>query len=182
MVSVLCDEAFFAGGWDDLANARARLDREGLRVPLLAKEFVLDEVQIDLARAHGADAVLLIARIVRRDDLARLVAHARGAHLEPLVEIVDEEELDAALHAGARVIGVNARDLDTLAMDKERTARVVAAIPAGIVAVHLSGLTKAEAVRDVARTRADAALIGEALMRQDDPGPLLREMVEAAGG
>jgi indole-3-glycerol phosphate synthase len=94
--------------------------------------------------------------------------------------VVDERELEAALAAGARVVGVNARDLDTLAMDAARAARVLESIPREVVAVHLSGLKTAEDVARVARTRADAALMGEALMRLDDPAPLLSEMLRAA--
>jgi indole-3-glycerol phosphate synthase len=180
MVSVLCDAPFFDGSWEHLEAARRALDARGLRVPLLAKDFVLDEAQIDEARARGADAVLLIARIVSADRLVELAAAARARHIEPLVEVVDETELAAAVRAGARVIGVNARDLDTLAMDADRTARVLAAIAPAAVAVHLSGVKDAERVASIARGRPDAALIGEALMRADDPRPLLGAMVAAA--
>jgi indole-3-glycerol phosphate synthase len=177
MVSVLCDAPFFEGSWEHLAAARGALDAAGLAVPLLAKEFVLDARQIAEARDRGADAVLLIARIVDRAALAALVGATRSEGLEPFVEVVDEAELEAALAAGARVVGVNARDLDTLAMDQERTARVLERIPPDRVAVHLSGVGSPEAVAAVARGRADAALVGEALMRADDPGPLLTSML-----
>jgi indole-3-glycerol phosphate synthase len=180
MVSVLCDGPFFDGSWEHLQAARGCLDNVRAGVALLAKDFVLDERQIDEAAARGADAVLLIARIVPGDQLARLARAARDRRLEPLVEVVNEQELESALGAEARVIGVNARDLDALDMDGERAARVVAAIPAGVVAVRLSGLRSPDDVRQVARTRADAALVGEALMRADDPGPLLQAMVAAA--
>jgi indole-3-glycerol phosphate synthase len=178
MVSVLCDGPFFDGAWEHLAAARARIER----TPLLAKEFVLDAAQVVEARDRGGDAVLLIARIVDVDTLAALARAARDEGLEPLVEVVDEEELDAALAAGARVVGVNARDLDTLAMDAARTARVLDAIPAGVVAVHLSGIRDAGDVRRVAASRADAALVGETLMREDDPRAKLASLLEAAGG
>jgi indole-3-glycerol phosphate synthase len=181
MVSVLCDAPFFDGGWSHLADARVACDAAGLGTPLLAKEFVLDEAQIARARAAGADAVLLIARIVTPERLRELAEAVRLAGLEPLLEVVDERELDAALAAGARVVGVNARDLDTLVMDADRAARVVAAIPRGIVAVHLSGVRTADDVRSIAAGRADAALIGEVLMRADDPAPLLDELVKASG-
>ncbi len=180
MVSILCDSAFFDGSWEHLSAARRLLDAAALQVPLLGQEFVLDESEIALAGEHGADSVLLIARIVDSTRLAELVRAARAEGLEPLVEVVDEDELRAGLDAGARLVGVNARDLDTLAMDAARTARVLAAIPREVVAVHLSGLRRADDVAAVARTRADAALIGEALMREDDPRGLLREMVSAS--
>jgi indole-3-glycerol phosphate synthase len=177
MVSVLCDAPFFDGSWDHLSGARRALDAAGLPVPLLAKEFVIDARQIGTARDCGADSVLLIARIVDAKKLAELVRIARDEGLEPLVEVVDEEELRAGLDAGARIVGVNARDLDTLAMDAERAARVLEAIPPDVVAVHFSGLKSGQDVAKVAATRADAALVGEALMRQDDPRELLAEMV-----
>jgi indole-3-glycerol phosphate synthase len=180
MVSVLCDGPFFDGSFEHLAAARRRIDEARLRVPLLAKEFVLEAVQIDLAYRSGADSVLLIKRIVDRDRLRTLVAKARSLGLEPLVEVVDEEELEAALEVGARLVGVNARDLDTLAMDADRAARVLEAIPKDVVSIHLSGLKRADDVARVARTKADAALIGEALMRQDDPRGLLAEMIGAS--
>ena len=101
--------------------------------------------------------------------------------MEPLVEVVDEAELEAALAAGAHVVGVNARDLDTLEMDPARAARVLAVLPRDVVAVHFSGLRGADDVARVALERPDAALIGEALMREDDPRALLGTMVRAAG-
>ncbi len=181
MVSVLCDTRFFDGSWEHLAASRIHLDAGGRSVPLLAKDFVVDERQIEEARDCGADAVLLIARIVSRARLVDLAQSARAERIEPLIEVVDEGELDAALEARARVIGVNARDLDTLQMDTVRTARVLAAIPPYVVAVHLSGLRTPADVAVVARDRPDAALIGEALMRESDPRPLLGRMARAAG-
>jgi len=182
MVSILCDGPDFDGSWAHLAACRRVLDDAGLKVPLLAKEFVIGERQIEEARDRGADAVLLIARIVDPPTLTRLAAVAREEGIEPFVEVATEAELDAALAATARIIGVNARDLDTLAMDAERAARVLARIPPSTVAVHLSGLKTAADVAQVARGRADAALVGEALMRQDNPTALLAELVVAAAG
>jgi len=180
MISILCDGPFFDGSWDHLSSTRRAFDLAGRTVPLLAKEFVVHERQLHEARDRGADAVLLIARIVHPDELARLARCARAEGLEPVVEIVDESELEAALSAGARVIGVNARDLDTLAMDRSRAARVLGAVPVDRVAVHLSGLQGPDDVAAIARGRADAALVGEALMRDDEPRPRLRAMVAAA--
>jgi indole-3-glycerol phosphate synthase len=180
MVSVLCDGPFFGGSWADLARARARLDAMPREVPLLAKEFVLDEVQLDRARAAGADAVLLIARIVSRERLAQLHEAARARDLQPVVEVVNEAEVDAALAAGAEVIGVNARDLDTLAMDRARSARVLAAIPPQLVRVHLSGVKDEAGVREISQGPADAVLVGEALMREPSPAARLGAFVAAA--
>lgn len=182
MISVLCDRTFFDGGFDHLVLVRRALDDASLAVPLLAKEFVVDPRQLEEAACSGADAVLLIARIVDHVTLRSLVERARSDGLEPVVEVVTEDELSAALDADAKIIGVNARDLDTLAMDAERAARVLAAIPADRVAVHLSGLKAPDDVATIRRTTADAALIGEALMRQDEPSLLLRAMVASASG
>ena len=181
MVSVLCDTTYFGGAWRHLAAARKGLDDAAHSVPLLAKEFVIDEQQVFEARHHGADAVLLIARIVGRERLSSLARAARAEGIEPLVEVVNEEELEGALAASARIVGVNARDLDTLVMDRARAARILEAIPSDVIAVHLSGLRDPTAVAEVARSRADAALIGEALMREDDPRAALRAMVTACG-
>jgi indole-3-glycerol phosphate synthase len=175
MVSVLCDGTFFDGAWEHLAAAR-----EAQSLPLLCKEFVIDEVQLDAARSFGADAVLLIVRCLEPKRVAALVRAARELELEPFVEIVDEKEARIALDAGATLIGVNARDLDTLRMDAERAARTLEALPETVISVHLSGIASAGAVTAVARSRAHAALIGEVLMREDDPEPLLKGLVGAA--
>jgi indole-3-glycerol phosphate synthase len=181
MVSVLCDGTFFGGSFDDLLRSRQALDARGLAVPLLAKEFIVDPLQLDWALIHGADAVLIIARIVRPDQVAGLAREAVLRGLEPLIEVTTEGERDVALQAGARIIGVNARDLDTLAMDSTRATRVLAGIPPDRVAIHLSGIKSPEDIRAIAAGRADAALVGEVLMRQEDPTPFLRNLVSAAG-
>jgi indole-3-glycerol phosphate synthase len=175
MLSVLCDAHFFDGAYEHLQQARAASS-----LPLLCKEFVIDEAQLDAARAFGADAVLLIVRCLSPERTGALIAGARQRELVPFVEIATEAELRVALDAGADLIGVNARDLDTLAMDGPHAARVLAAIPAGVVKVHLSGLSKPEDVTRILQGPADAALVGEALMRADDPEPLLRSLVDAA--
>lgn len=176
MVSVLTDHRWFDGSFDDLTAARSAMAR-----PVLCKDFVIDPVQVDRAWAAGADAVLLIVRCLRQpEQLLRLVEKARERGIEPFVEVVDEGELARAVAAGARVIGVNARDLDTLVMDADRAERVLASIPEEIVAVHLSGLKTGADAAALAASRADAALIGEALMRRDDPSALLAELVKGA--
>ena len=177
MISVLTDARWFDGAFDHLAEAR-----RSVSVPLLAKDFVVDPIQIDRAWSAGADAVLVIVRCVPAGGgIGEIVAAARDRGIEPLLEVVDETELQRALAAGARLVGVNARDLDTLAIDVARAARVLARIPPDVVGVHFSGLHDVAAVATVAASGADAALIGEALMRADDPEPLLRAMVAAAG-
>jgi len=176
MVSVLCDQSYFDGSFEHLAEAHGACS-----LPLLCKEFVVDEVQLDAARAFGADAVLVIVRCLSPERVAPLVRAARERELEPFVEIATDDEARLAVDAGATLVGVNARDLDNLAMDGERARRLLAALPPAVVSVHLSGLATPDAVAAVARGPAHAALMGEALMRQDDPEALLRSFVSAAG-
>ncbi|HYC07127.1 MAG TPA: pyridoxal-phosphate dependent enzyme, partial [Candidatus Binatia bacterium] len=173
-VSVLCEPHWFGGSVDDLRAVRA-----AVAIPVLAKEFVVDERQLAVLRAAGADAVLLLAALHPARRLSRLVALARELGLEPLVEAHDERELARAVASGARLIGVNNRDLRTLAVDLERADRLRAAIPADRIAIAESG------VRDpalVARWRAleyDAVLVGEALVRSADPEAAVRSFVTA---
>lgn len=175
MISVLTDEPFFDGSFEHLALAR-----HACSLPLLCKDFVIDPVQLDLARAFGADAVLLIVRCLDQATLVELMAGAKQRDLVPFVEVASELEAARALEAGADLIGVNARDLDTLSMDPARAERILQSLPDGVTAVHLSGLGKPEHIAAVAQSRAAAALIGEALMREADPEPLLRAFVKAA--
>jgi indole-3-glycerol phosphate synthase len=178
MVSVLTDSKWFDGSLDDLSSART-----AVALPVLCKDYFIDAAQVDRAVSAGADAVLIIVRCIADGRaLAELVDATRGRGVEPFVEVATEEELERALATGARVIGVNARDLDTLEMDAARAERVLARIPRGVVAVHLSGLKTAADASSIARSRADAALIGEALMRQSDPTALLSELVQASSG
>ena len=174
MVSVLCDQPFFDGSYAHVAEARA------VPVPLLAKEFVIDPIQVSKARTMGADAVLVIVRILPGDALRTIVDACRAHRVEAFVEVKDEDELARALDAGARLVGVNTRDLDTLAMDAERAQRVLDRIPSEHVAVHLSGIRTPNDVAQIAKGRADAALVGEALMREDHPRDILKRMLARA--
>jgi indole-3-glycerol phosphate synthase len=171
-LSILTDELFFDG-------ALAHLDaaRRAVALPLLRKDFLLDERDVVESRLAGADAALLIVRLLAPVRLAALVATARTVGLEPLVEAHDERELDAALAAGATVVGVNHRDLDTLAIDLSLSARARALAGPSVTLVGESGIkTRA----DVARMRehgVDAILVGEALMRAPSPGAALAELL-----
>lgn len=184
MISVLVDGPFFGGSYEDLKLARETLDEiyGAGRPRLLCKEFILDAGQLDWARGAGADAVLLIARIVSAEKLEELVNEAHVRDLEALVEVTTAEEWRIAEMTNAKIIGVNARDLDTLEMNHERAAEVLSHIDGERVRVHLSGLVLPDDIARMTRGCADAALVGEALMREDDPRELLREMVERAGG
>lgn len=168
-VSVLCDGFGFGGSPLDLRRVRATV-----QVPLLFKEFVLDSIQVEVARAMGADMVLLIVRALPEDALNALCDEILRQGMAPVVEAADEQELEVALRTSATIIGVNARDLRTFKVDPERARAAIARIPAERVAVHMSGIASAEALRGIAATRADAVLMGEALMRAPDPGERLR--------
>lgn len=175
VVSVLCDSMFFGGAFEHLTEAR-----ENCGLPLLCKEFVIDEVQLDWAHAFGADLVLLIARCLGPAELARLHAAALDRALTPLVEIANREEAEWAGALPEPIIGVNARDLDNLGMDSQRASDVLSRLGPSLTRLHLSGLKTPE---DIARTRdsgVDGALIGEVLMRDANPEQLLRAFVQAA--
>ena len=173
-ISVLCEGPHFGGSLDDL-----RVVREAVALPVLAKEFVVDPRQLPQLRAAGADAVLLLAALHPAARLARLVRQALDLGLEPLVEAHDERELERALRTAARVVGLNARDLRTLAVDPQRVVALVDRVPGDRVVVAESGIRDAATVRDLRALGVDAVLVGEALMRAGHPEALARVLVEA---
>ncbi len=170
-VSVLTEPEHFGGSLDDLVRART-----ATALPLLRKDFILDPYQLLEARACGAGAVLLIAALLPGGELARLLAEAEGLDLDALVEIHDEAELETALQAGAAVIGINNRDLRTLAVDLETTSRLAPLVPPHKVLVSESGYTQRGQLSGLADLGVDAVLVGEALVRDGDPGRALREL------
>ena len=173
-ISVLTEPAFFDGALAHLVAVRAAVD-----VPLLRKDFVVDEYQLLEARVAGADAVLLIVSALTADVLARLHAAAQAMDFAVLVEVHDEQELDIAIAVGAAIIGVNNRNLRTLAVDTTVSERLGRRVPPQVVAVSESGLSGAG---DVARMHAagyDAFLVGERLMTSADPEGALRELCAA---
>jgi indole-3-glycerol phosphate synthase len=172
-ISILTDNPFFGGSVQDL-----RLATASCALPLLRKDFILDEVQVLEARTAGASAVLLIARVLRRPRLDELLHSAQDLGLEALVEVHSEKELDAALSAGASVIGVNSRDLDTFTVDVESAWRLVSRVPADRIAIAESGLLGRSDVERVAETGADAVLVGTALSSAAAPARLLRDLAE----
>jgi len=171
-ISVLTEERFFEGSLDDLAAIRERVD-----VPLLRKDFLFEPYQVYEARAAGADAFLLIAAILRTEIIRELLALGREMEMSALVEVHTAEQLDRALVAGATVIGINNRDLDTFVTRLETGLDLLEVVPPGLTVVIESGL-KTQA--DLARFEAvgvRAFLIGEAFMRAPDPGTALRELL-----
>ena len=170
-LSVLTDERYFRGSWEDLEAVARASD-----LPVLCKEFVVDPYQIDEAGAAGAAAVLLIVGILSERELREYLAQARGRGMSALVEVHTETEVGAALRAGADCIGINNRDLRTLRVDLETTARIRPLIPPGIVVVSESGFRRREQLEWAARVGVDAVLIGTALMAGGDPAASLRAL------
>ncbi len=166
-ISVLTDGPFFGGSLEDLV-AVAR----DVPVPVLRKDFILDELQILEARAAGAAAVLLIVRALEAARLRGLLACARGLGLEPLVEVHTRAELDAALAADAAIIGVNSRDLDTFRIDVAAAWELVGRVPADRIAIAESGMHTVADVERAAAAGADGVLIGTALSAASEPGRL----------
>ena len=173
-ISVLCEPHWFGGSIDDLRRVRA-----AVAVPVLAKDFVVEDAQLPLLRAAGADIVLLLAALHPARRLRQLVDHALAIGLEPLVEAHDERELERALATNARVIGLNNRDLRTLTVDPERAARLRSLVPEDRLVVAESGVRESETVAGWRALGFDAALVGEALMRSPDPAAAVRAFVAA---
>ena len=170
-VSVLTDARYFHGSLDDLVNVRAAVS-----VPVLRKEFIVDEYQLWEARAAGADAVLLIVAALEDAALRDLLHAAKGAGLATLVEVHTAGELDRALRLGAPVIGVNNRDLQTLTTSLDPSLRLLPQIPPGPLAVSESGLKTAADVAQVVAVGARAVLVGETLLRAPDVAATVREL------
>ena len=170
-ISVLTEPTHFAGSEQDLVDVRAAVD-----VPLLRKDFIIDETQIIEARAWGASAVLLIARAVSEQDLLALAQAARQWAVEPLIEVRTEDELEAALHADARVIGINARDLETLEVDPQAVDRLAPRVPSDLIVVAESGMRTVADVERAAHAGADAVLIGSSLSSSADASSAVRAL------
>ena len=171
-VSVLTDRKFFSGSVEDLI-----LVRKSIPLPVLRKDFLLEEYQLVESAAAEADAVLLIAAILERPALKRLLALAKDLSLDALVEIHTERELQDALEAGAGVIGINNRDLGTLQVDLSVTQRLIGSLPADRVRVSESGIRSRKDVEFVQAQGADAILVGEELMASDDPAEKIKELM-----
>jgi indole-3-glycerol phosphate synthase len=174
-ISVLTEPANFGGSLADLASTRAHVS-----IPLLRKDFHIDEIQLHEARAAGAAAVLLIARALPPTRLAELMTAASALELEPLVEVRTSAELGLALELGARVVGVNSRDLETLEVDPRVPERLLATIPRSVIAIAESGVSTHEDVLVRARWGADAVLVGSALSAAADPESAVRALTGVA--
>ena len=170
-ISILTEPHRFGGSIRDLKDAA-----KATQLPLLRKDFHICVEQLDEALAAAASAVLLIARALPPTELATLMAAAHARGLDAVVEVRTEGELDTAMEGGARIIGVNSRDLETLEVDERVPARLIPMIPPEILTIWESGVQSVEDVRRAANAGADAVLIGSALSRAPDAVALLRSL------
>ncbi len=173
-ISVLTEEHFFQGSLNYLEQIRNVID-----VPLLRKDFMLDAYQLVEAKAYGADAVLFIAAMLDAGLMGELRAQATELSLDSLVEVHNEQELDAAVKAGANLVGINNRNLKTFEVSLATTEQLAPLIPPGMPAVCESGIDGLEQIRRVEKLGIHAFLIGESLMRAPEPGNKLTELLKA---
>jgi indole-3-glycerol phosphate synthase len=173
-ISVLTEARRFSGTLDDLVRVRLAVD-----IPVLRKDFIVTAYQLFEARAAGADLVLLIVAALSDYELVCLVERAQSIGLTPLVEVHSPDEVGRAVDAGARVIGVNARNLQTLEVDPSTFARTAPAIPDGIIRIAESGVRGPHDVIELARLGADVVLVGEALVTGRDPRRGVADLVAA---
>jgi len=174
-ISVLTDSKYFGGSLDDLRAVRQTVD-----LPLLRKDFVLDPYQVYEARAAGADAVLLIVAILSDPALSLLYALTRRLNMSALIEVHNENELQRALRLVPPLIGINNRDLSTFTVDLETTVRLRPMLPADICVVAESGIHSRADLDRLRQIGIDAVLVGEALVRSDDTGRQVRELIDAS--
>jgi indole-3-glycerol phosphate synthase len=168
-ISVLTDATYFGGSFDVLADVAGKVG-----IPLLCKDFIIDTSQIDLAWSKGADMILLIARVLGRDSLRLLYDHARQLGLDCLVEIHEENELEKIAGLNAGIVGVNSRNLDTLAMDLDKGEKILSLVKAPVRVAESGIRSRAEIERFAC---ANCFLIGETLMRADDLESTFRRLI-----
>lgn len=174
VISVLTEERRFGGSLADLDAVRAVVD-----VPVLRKDFIIGPYQVHEARAHGADLVLLIVAALDQNTLTALLDRTESLGMTALVEVHTEAEADRALQAGATVIGVNARDLRTLKVDRDSFARIAPGLPSGVLRVAESGVRGTADLLAYAGAGADAVLVGEGLVTSKDPRSAVSDLVTA---
>ena len=170
-ISILTEPTRFGGSNEDLSRARATV-----RIPILKKDFHVETVQILEARSLGASAALVIARAVPQSRLQELISAGKDVGIEILVEVRDEAELDLALTLGARLVGVNNRNLETLEIDPSTSLRLLPLIPGDVVAIAESGVKSAKDVESLARAGANAVLVGSELSAARDPEAAVRSL------
>jgi indole-3-glycerol phosphate synthase len=173
-VSVLTEGRWFGGSLDDLAAVRAAVE-----IPVLRKDFVISSYQVHEARAYGADLVLLIVAALEQNALVGLLERVESLGMTALIEVHDEQEADRALEAGAKVIGVNARNLRTLDVDRSVFERIAPGLPSSVVKIAESGVRGPHDLIRYASVGADAVLVGEGLVTQKSPRDAVAELVNA---
>lgn len=173
-ISVLTERRRFGGTLDDLDAVRSAVD-----IPVLRKDFIVTPYQVWEARAHGADICLLIVAALDQPALVSLIERVESLGMTPLVEVHDESEVARALEANAKVIGVNARSLKTLEVDRDTFARLAPLLPKSVVAIAESGVRGPRDLIHLAQAGADAVLVGEALVTGGDPRHAVHELVTA---
>jgi indole-3-glycerol phosphate synthase len=171
-ISVLTDKAFFQGDLEYLT-----LIREAVKIPLLRKDFIIDEFQIYEARAFGADAILLIVSILDKTQLAEYQHLANELGLDSLIEVHTEKEVEKAIYADANIIGINNRDLSTFETNIDTTAHLIKLIPDDKIVVSESGISTRDDILTLKDQGVDAVLIGETLMKSDDIGKKIKELL-----
>ncbi len=174
VISVLTEERRFNGSLADLDAVRAAVD-----VPILRKDFIVGPYQIHEARAHGADVILLIVAALEQEVLVSLLERTESLGMTALVEVHTEEEADRALAAGAKVIGVNARNLKTLEVDQDVFGRIAPGLPSSVIKIAESGIRGTADLLAYAGAGADAVLVGESLVTSGDPRAAVAELVTA---
>jgi indole-3-glycerol phosphate synthase len=174
VISVLTEQRFFGGSLDDLDAVRATVD-----VPVLRKDFVVGTYQVHEARAHGADLVLLMCSVLEQNALDALVDRVGSLGMTALVEVHNEEEADMALKAGAKLVGINARDLHTLEVDRSVFSRIAPGLPGEVIRVAESGVRGPGDLMTYAGHGADAVLVGESMATAEDPRAAVRQLVTA---
>ncbi|HEX3961054.1 MAG TPA: indole-3-glycerol phosphate synthase TrpC [Trebonia sp.] len=174
VISVLTEQRRFGGSLEDLAAVR-----RAVQVPVLRKDFIVSSYQLWEARAHGADLVLLIVAALEQSALVSLVERAQSIGMLPLVEVHADEELERAIDAGATVVGVNARNLGTLEVDRSVFTRLAPRVPEGIVKIAESGVRGPHDLLQYAAAGADAVLVGESLVTGKDPRAAVADLVTA---
>jgi len=171
-MSVLTDSKYFGGSLDDLVLARASTN-----IPLLRKEFIIDEYQIVEAKAYGADVILLIAAILSKDEIKTLSELAQGLGLDVLLEVHNEEELEKSLMPSLDMLGVNNRNLKSFEVDLDISKTLSKKIPDDFVKVSESGISSVEAIRELKEFDYQGFLIGENFMKTDEPGKSAKEFI-----
>jgi len=171
-ISVLTDSNFFKGDIEYLSQARQVVD-----IPLLRKDFIIDEYQVVEAKVYGADAILLIATVLKEDELKYLYDLSRSLGMEVLVEVHDKKDLKKTLKVGADIIGINNRDLKKFKTDIQTTVELAKLIPDDKIIVSESGINSFGDIKMLAQGGADAFLIGEAFMRESDYGAKVKEFL-----